>query len=361
MRFALIQEGDFPEGVDMRRRYHEMIKEAVFAEKMGFETYCLSEQHFLKETCTVSSPEVFLAALAAQTARIKLRITSAVLLSFNHPIRVAERLNTLDILSHGRAELGTARSNNLQTLEGFGVSPTESRAQWNESIDIILAALTNDPFEFKGKFWTVPPRTLSPVCVQKPHPPVFVSATSFETHRGAGERGIGVMTGNSILGWEYAEKCIGEYRLGLRNANPVAGSYLNNYVGFFVAVAHCADSMQQAQHEAARVTRSFVDLVIWLFSKLGASSPDYAYLSQIRKIEERKDDLEYILDSVPYFMVGTPDYLIERLRRLEAMGVDEVLLRIDGMGHDVNLQALEMFGTRIIPHMRGSKSQGTAA
>jgi alkanesulfonate monooxygenase SsuD/methylene tetrahydromethanopterin reductase-like flavin-dependent oxidoreductase (luciferase family) len=361
MRFALIQEGDFPEGIDIPRRYHEMTKEAIFAEKMGFDTYCLSEQHFLKETCTVSSPEVFLADVAARTDRIRLRITSAVLLSFNHPIRVAERLNTLDILSNGRAELGTARSNNLQTLEGFGVSPTESRAQWNESIDIILASLTRDPFEFKGKFWTVPPRTLSPVSVQKPHPPIFVSATSLETHRNAGERGLGVMTGNSILGWEYAEKCIAAYKEGLVNAKPAAGSILNNYVGFFVAVAHCAEHMEQARQEATRVTKTFVDFVIWLFSKLGESSPDYAYLSQIRKIEERKDDLEFVLDSAPYFMVGTPDYLVERLRRLEQMGVNEVLLRIDGMGHDVNMQALEMFGTKVIPRMRGSKSRGTAA
>jgi alkanesulfonate monooxygenase SsuD/methylene tetrahydromethanopterin reductase-like flavin-dependent oxidoreductase (luciferase family) len=355
MRFALIQEGDFPDGSDVSRRYQEMTKEAIFAEKMGFDTYCLSEQHFLKKTCTVSSPEVFLAAVAAQTERIRLRVTSAVLLSFNHPIRVAERLNTLDVLSNGRAELGTARSNNLQTLEGFGVPPAESRAQWNESIDIILAALTRDPFEFQGKFWTVPPRALTPPSIQRPHPPIFVSATSAETHRNAGERGIGVMTGNSILGWEYAENCIASYKEGLANAKPVAGSYLNNYVGFFVAVAHCAEQMDQSRREAARVTKTFMDLVIWLYSKLGESSPDYAYLGQIREIEKRKDDLDFVVDSTPYFMVGTPDYLVQRLRRLEQMGVTEVLLRIDGMGHDLNMQSLEMFGTKVIPQLRGSR------
>src|SRR5262249_31565393 len=153
MRFALIQEGDFPEGVDVPQRYREMAKEAVFAEQMGFKTYCLSEQHFLKETCTVSSPEVYLADIAARTTRLRLRTTSTVLLAFNHPIRVAERLTTLDVLSGGRAELGTARSNNLHTLEGFGVNPAESRAQWHESIDIIFKALTQDPFEHKGRFW----------------------------------------------------------------------------------------------------------------------------------------------------------------------------------------------------------------
>jgi alkanesulfonate monooxygenase SsuD/methylene tetrahydromethanopterin reductase-like flavin-dependent oxidoreductase (luciferase family) len=355
MRFALIQEGDFPEGGDVPRRYHEMVKEAVFAERMGFDTYCLSEQHFLKDTCTVSSPEVYLADVAARTTRLRLRTTSAVLLTFNHPIRVAERLTTLDVLSNGRAELGTARSNNLHTLEGFGVDPADSRAQWNESIDIIVKALTQDPFEHKGKFWSVPPRTLVPQAIQKPHPPIFVSATSSETHFNAGERGIGVMTGNSILGWDYAERCIESYKKGNAKVRAADGSYVNNHVAFFVAVAHCADRMERAYREAARVTRSFVNLVIWLYSKLGATSPDYVYLSQIKRIEERKDDLEYLVDSAPYFMVGTPDYLIERLRRLEKMGVKEVLLRIDGMGHEINMQAIEAFGTKVIPQLQASR------
>src|SRR5215467_10249360 len=109
--------------------------------------------------------------------------------------------------------------------------------------------------------------------------------------------------------------------------------------------------MEQAHREAARVTGTFVDLVIWLYSRLGATSPDYTYLSQIKKIEERRDDLEYVIESAPYFMVGTPDYLLERLRRLQRMGVNEVLLRIDGMGHEINMQSIEAFGTKIIPRL----------
>ncbi|MGH7268695.1 MAG: LLM class flavin-dependent oxidoreductase [Candidatus Rokuibacteriota bacterium] len=352
MRFALIQEGDFPEGVDVPRRYREMVEEARFAEQMGFDTYCLSEQHFLKDTCTVSSPEVFLALIATRTERIRLRTTSAVLLAFNHPVRVAERLTTLDVLSTGRAELGTARSNNLHTLEGFGVSPAETRAQWNEAFDVIVAALTRDPFEHRGRFWNIPPRTLTPRAIQTPHPPLFVSATSLETHRNAGERGIGVMTGNSILGWEYAERCIGAYRDALARTAPDTGSYVNAQAGLFVAVAHCADRMEQARREAERVTASFVNLVIWLFSRLGASSPDYEYLGQIRRIEERRDDLDFVVESAPYFMIGTPDYLVERLHRLEALGFTEALLRIDGMGHDVNMRSIEAFGTKVMPRLR---------
>ena len=136
MRFGLLQEGLLDAGTDGHRRYHEMVEEAVIAEEAGFDFYANSEQHFIvtPDLVSVSSPEVFLTYVAARTSRIRLRTASTVLLEFNHPVRVAERLATLDVLSGGRAELGTARSNNVNTLEAFGVDPTTTRAQWTESI-----------------------------------------------------------------------------------------------------------------------------------------------------------------------------------------------------------------------------------
>jgi len=351
MRFALIQEGDFLPGESAATRYHEMVKEAVFAESVGFETYCLSEQHFLNETCTVSSPESFFPYVAALTERLRFRITSAVLLTFNHPIRVAERLSTLDILSNGRAELGTARANNPYTLAGFGVDPKETRAQWNESIDIILKALTQEKFSHEGKVWTVPERYLSPKVVQTPHPPIYVSATSQESHTAAGERGIGVMTGNVVMGWEHAEKCIKAYQDGLTRAKPADGSRLNSNNSFFVGIAHCAATRTQAVSEATNVAKGFLNLVKGLYDNLSKESPDYEYLA-VKDSERWANDLPFVLDSAPYFMVGDPAYIIEKIERLEAMGVNEVMLRIDGMGHEMNMQSIEAFGAEVIPHFQ---------
>ena len=64
----------------------------------------------------MSAPETFLPYVAARTERIRLRPTSVVLLPFNHPARIAEWISTLDVLTDGRAELGTARSNNIATI-----------------------------------------------------------------------------------------------------------------------------------------------------------------------------------------------------------------------------------------------------
>ena len=131
MRFGIVQEAYFPPGTTLQQRYWDMVEEAVHAEKCGFDFYCTSEQHFgyseaylteradkhhVQKRGALSAPETFLPYVAARTERIKLRPTSVVLLPFNHPARVAEWIATLDVLTDGRAELGTARSNNFSTI-----------------------------------------------------------------------------------------------------------------------------------------------------------------------------------------------------------------------------------------------------
>ena len=105
MRFGIVQEAYFPPGTTLQQRYLDMVEEAVAAERAGFDVYCTSEQHFgfseayvveradkhhAQKSGAVSAPESFLAWVGARTERIRLRPTSVVLLTFNHPVRVAE-------------------------------------------------------------------------------------------------------------------------------------------------------------------------------------------------------------------------------------------------------------------------------
>ena len=110
MRFGFLSECETPEGTTHHRRYWEVMDEVILAEEMGFDFFGTSEQHFLVGLATVSAPEVFYPAIAMRTSRIRLRHMVVILpFPFNHPIRVAERLATLDIVSNGRAEFGTGQ------------------------------------------------------------------------------------------------------------------------------------------------------------------------------------------------------------------------------------------------------------
>jgi len=368
MRFGIVQEAYFTPGMSLQQRYLDMITEAVQAERSGFDFYCTSEQHFgfsegylvdradkyhQQKSGTVSAPESFLSYVAARTERIRLRPTSVVLLTFNNPVRVAEWIATLDVLTDGRVELGTARSNNLSTIQAFGVVPKDTKEIWRESLEVIVKAFTEDPFSFEGRWWSFPAaRTLTPKPIQKPHPPIFVSASSVATHRGAAELGLGAMTGGSIVGWQYVEEAAAAYVEAIRDAAPLPGSAVNNSLGFFATRVNCAETAEEARAAIEQTALAFIDINIGpggRYEQLAPTSPDYGYLGNIREMQEHMHDLGYIMERTPYVLFGTPDFLIEKFKRLESMGYTELLLGIEGMAHEANMRAIEMLGTHVLP------------
>jgi alkanesulfonate monooxygenase SsuD/methylene tetrahydromethanopterin reductase-like flavin-dependent oxidoreductase (luciferase family) len=325
-----------------------MIEEALFAEEMGFSSYGVSERHFLVGR-GVSSPEIVLAALALRTTRIRLRFLSVVLLSYNHPLRVAEQLATLDVLTGGRIDASTARSQQPATMEGFGIDPAVTREQWSESLDLIIKALTQETFSHDGKWWQVPERTLTPRPVQSPHPGLYASATSVETHVIAGEKGLPVISGNSLVGgWEGVEQSIATYREALAGGTPISPQ--KPFFGAAMLVAHCAPTKEQAEVEAKPRVHRFLESTINRRRALAPSSPDYAYQSRgFDEIERNRDDFDHLIDRSPYFTVGTPEFFVERCRRLEAMGVEEVILEVEGLDHDLHMQTIELLGKHVLP------------
>ncbi|MDI2098915.1 LLM class flavin-dependent oxidoreductase [Ruicaihuangia caeni] len=347
MRVGLLQEGDLV-GTTVAERYHQMIKEVKLADELGFSTWGTSEQHFSPPHFSVAAPEVLYSAIAAQTSSIKLRTMASVMLKWNHPVLVAERLATLDIVSNGRAEICTARSNNIPTLKAFGVDPKETRAQWDDSMDLLMKAISQPEVEHEGPVWSFPKRQIMPTPVTLPHPPVSVAASSVESHHNAGKRGIGVITFENYFGFPYLQECLDAYRESFGSSDHSAVLAPNDYSGLYVASAFCAPTRQQALEIAGDVVRHYFEFILDLYIPL-ADNPGYGYLEEIKALIEHRDDLEWLCKTSPSVMVGTPDDFIERLQRLESMGVDEVLLRIDGMGHEAIMDSLRLIGAEVIP------------
>lgn len=360
MRIGLVQDGALTDEVSPGRRIGELVEEAAFAEEMGFDFYGLAEVHF-SEVLTMSSPEILLGAIAARTDRIHLRTVSTPLLAFNHPIRVAERVATLDLVSNGRMELGTARSNQAHTIEAFGIPVDETRKQYTESIEVIVKALSQESFDHDGEVWTIPERSLFPKPVQSPHPPVFASATSLETHRYAGEQGLGLMSGNSLPGgWDFVQECLDLYRSSWRDAGE-RGRLTNSTFSSLALRAHCAETTEQALAEASDAAFEMVDLVMRWFTKLAEQSPDYAYMGRIEELTEHQRDLPFMVERAPYLSIGDPDFFVERIGRLESMGVDEFILEIDGLGHERHMRAIELIGREVLPRIDSGSADHRAS
>jgi alkanesulfonate monooxygenase SsuD/methylene tetrahydromethanopterin reductase-like flavin-dependent oxidoreductase (luciferase family) len=351
VKLGLLMDGTVPEGVTPEQRLDDAIDEVLLAEELGFDFFGLAEVHF-DELLTLSAPEIVLGMLASRTSRIRLRTASTVLLSFNHPIRVAERIATLDTATRGRIDFGTARSNQAHTLEAFGISPDETREQFWDSLDLIIDAFTTGSFEHDGPVWKVPHRPLFPKPVQKPHPPVLVAATSLDTHRLAGEAGIGVMSGNSLPGgWDFVQECHDLYRSSWTDAAE-RGRATNRTFSALALKAYCAETKEEAYADAAGPAFEVVDLVMRWYSAIAKKSSDYAYMADFERLAEHQRDLEFMVERAPYITVGDPDFFVERIKRLEEMGVDELMLTIDGFTHERQMRAIELIGREVIPRVR---------
>lgn len=359
MKFGLLTEGQVNKGMSYGVRLREALDECVFAEQMGFDFVGTSEQHFMGSSYTISAPDVFMGALAARTSVIKLRRMSVASLGFNHPVRVAENIAMLDILSNGRVEVGTARSNNSKYLAAFGVDPKTTREEWREHLEVMVRALRQDKVDFDGNFFKVGlEEGIVPKLESKNCPPLWVSATSVDSHTNAGKLGIGVFTADNFLGWDYQISLIEAYKKGIAAAAPIDGLYeINDRVSLLAFPAYCGETMQEALDVAGPTVGGLLSSVHEMSKGLvDTGSGDYQYWQAFRNnIEAHGDDLEYMIDSTPMLMLGTPDTFIERCKKLEEMGVDEVILKIDGYGHSKTMRSLEMIGKYVIPAFKASR------
>src|SRR5262249_4369669 len=115
--------------------------------------------------------------------------------NFNHPVRVAERIATLDLVSQGRVEWGTGEASSRLELEGFGLNYLEKRAMWAEAVRETAKMMCSMPYPgCSGKSFAVPTRNVVPKPVQRPHPPLWMACTNRDSLRLAARLGMGALT-----------------------------------------------------------------------------------------------------------------------------------------------------------------------
>ena len=140
---------------------------------------------------------------------------------FNHPIRIAERAATLDIISGGRLEFGTGRSATFTELGGFRAEVDHTKKSWDEFVHVIPKMWTEERFAYDGEFFSMPSRTVLPKPYQKPHPAMWVAVSSPGTEHDAADRGLGCL-GVGFTSFAGQEKHVQEYRSRIQNCDPVS-------------------------------------------------------------------------------------------------------------------------------------------
>src|SRR5206468_2861046 len=186
MKFAMFTLSERPEGCSAADVYHRVIEQAEAADELGFEAMWLAEHHFTDYGIT-PSPAVLGTAIAGRTRRLRIG-TGVAILPFHDPRRLAEDYAMLDVLSEGRLDFGVGRGYQPAEFAGFGVSMADSRARFNEALQIIEGLWTNDVFSYHGDHFRFDDLSLYPRQVQAP-PPIWMAAVSPESFDLAAQAG----------------------------------------------------------------------------------------------------------------------------------------------------------------------------
>jgi natural product biosynthesis luciferase-like monooxygenase protein len=185
----------FPE-VDgtLQEFYQHVLTMLRDAERLGFEHAWVNEHHFHPYGGMIPAPAVLLAAVAAQTTHIRLG-TSVALLPLHNPLEQAESYAMLDQISGGRLDLGIGRGFIPYDYETMGLSYEDSQDRMFEVLDIMLAAWQRQPFSHHGHYYQYRDVSVWPAPLQRPHPPIWGSATrSEESFAWFGEHGYDLLT-----------------------------------------------------------------------------------------------------------------------------------------------------------------------
>lgn len=353
MKFSLFYEmqTDDPSPASERQMFHDCVEQVVLADQLGYHCCWEVEHHGLREYSHSSAPEVFLSFVAARTERI--RIGHGITLTpyrYNHPIRIAERIATLDILSRGRVNWGSGKSSSLTEQEAFQNTIPELHAQWLEALEIIPRMWREEVFSFKGQFFDIPPIQVVPKPVQSPHPPMFAACSKPGSAEAVGALGLGAL--NFALGNQenLAAKVQG-YRDAVATAKPEAYTVTNHFA--CTPVALCLDDDRKAVKYGTRGATFFSESLSAYY--FGGTKPVGA-LEVPREFFSDED-----IDAVCAFrgspeapamnVLGDPAHCKDICARFQEAGVDELILvmQCGTVPHELVMESIRTFGEQVLP------------
>jgi luciferase family oxidoreductase group 1 len=349
MKFGMLNFYEQPAG---GKTEHQIIKEQLecmrAAEDLGFD-YIWAPEHHSTEYGYSASPMLTLAAIASVTKRIRLG-SGVVVLPFNDPIRVAEEGAMLDLISDGRFELGLGRGFQPVEYRSFGVDQARSRQIFDEAVQLILQAWTQEAVKFKGAHFDVTDRPVRPKPLQKPYPPIWMAAIGDESFRSAGKQGFNLLC-SMVYGFksEAAAELIRLYRGALK-----AYEHGQGQVGALCMV-YCAETTERARQD-------FGGPALWYYRTIAnyvAPRPGeptvegyepYVYTRSAARTVQWDELLER-----GAVICGNPEECVNQIEEMQKnYGFDQILCwtRLAGLEHRKVLRSMELLQRDVIPHFR---------
>jgi alkanesulfonate monooxygenase SsuD/methylene tetrahydromethanopterin reductase-like flavin-dependent oxidoreductase (luciferase family) len=331
------------------------------ADELGLDI--MLNEHHATATCVAPAVPLALSALARETKHARLLALGNPLANRNTPVRIAEEMAVVDVLSQGRLEVGFVRGVPYE-ISAVNVRPTEMKERFWESAELIVKAwtTTDGPFNWEGRYYHHRQVNVWPRVYQEPHPPVWVPTQSTGTVRETAERQYKL--GTILAGTEGAKKMFDAYRertkeLGYAPAQREALGYVGLvFVGETDEEGFAGARKLRWYLEHNKVATQFMNIPGYIddhvrAKMLKAEAGGTPVTSPIEHLVNAP--LQELLDG-GYIFAGSPDTVYRQLRtfydRVGGFGNFIAMVHSGTMGYDLVEHSMELFATEVLPRFR---------
>jgi alkanesulfonate monooxygenase SsuD/methylene tetrahydromethanopterin reductase-like flavin-dependent oxidoreductase (luciferase family) len=333
------------------RPHHEAIDDLLgdvaLADQLGFEGWFFAEHHVDADFSLTPSPNLLIAAASTRTRRLRLGNMVNVL-PFHHPLRVAEEIRMLDLLTGGRLEVGFGRGQVRIEQSAFSTVRKDTVEMFDAAFDIVRRLLRGERVDYDTPWWRGREALAIPEPTQTPHPPLWLSAASDSSIEKAAKLGLHCAT--ALLPRSTADARLKEFRAHWDRYNPGRKGEGRFAITANVAVADTfEDAYAQVAQEFGKKQEHFARSIT---DRPG--SDDQSYLSHRPNYEAfAAADPQTLLDN-HLLIAGTVSQCREQVAAIQARGIDLLICMFHTpySNPDFCRRSVELFGREVIPYVR---------
>ena len=321
-------------------------------EPLGFDSLFVLEHHF---SGYVMSPVPFaaLSYFAGRTRRIKLG-TAVVVLPWHDPIRVAEEVAFLDIISEGRCLFAFGRGRSQYEYEVLRVPMSESRERFAESTQIVIGSLSNEVFRYEGSFYNIPPCSIRPRPISKPQERFYGAASGKESAGSIAKLGLGLML-STQKSWSSLASDVNYFNnVAVRSGYQPKGPIILSSI-------YVARTTEEARERATIYFGREWDMIDTHYhysdETLG-SIPGYESYVETQQYFTRLADQSFrdqaTRENIGLQIVGSPDDCIRQIDKLVSLtGAEHLILEFSfgGMSCREAAESMRLFSSDVMPFL----------
>src|SRR5881628_1320962 len=327
------------------------------AEPLGFDSLWALEHHFTGYAMS-PAPTQLLSYYAGRTRRLALG-TAVIVLPWHDPVRVAEEIALLDVISGGRCIFGFGRGAASVEYAGFRVPMEEARPRFVEAAQIVVKALTHETFEWDGEFFKIPRTSIRPRPISHPERRFYASSVSPESAEIMAKLGFGMLVVMQNE-WPKAAEDIERYR---QIASVVGHAPRPPIILTNISVA---ESREEANERAAKyLVRKWDSIDVHYHFSDGhlATVKGYEFYGKMAKTYSKMKDETFRQKATEFYIkiqvVGTPDDCIQQISELQRLtGLDHLVgeFGYGGMPHEDAQLNTRLFAQRVMPVLQRDRA-----